>query len=116
MRMYGKTLRLKDRDLDLTNNQLHFITGTEKIGQDLSIILMTEFGEDPFDPSYGFKFMDLDQFDPQLIRQRIRKALGQHQNVKAVSDIVVSLDQETRSVSISANVELEDGTTLVVTL
>lgn len=89
------------------------VGGTQKIIQDLSIILWSVKGSCPFDTGFGID--DLSEFhgdSRKLIRTAVRSALLQHDSVEDVKDTQVTLSG--RTATITTTVVITGGTEITM--
>lgn len=100
-----KTIKLNvDGDLDLTNSQMTFITGAEAVKQKLLIGLRTFLGEWFLDTRVGLPWYERilvkspNQADIAVI---FKRAILSCDGVASVKNLVVSMDNKTRKLSVS---------------
>ena len=94
---------------DATNN-LEMITNSDKVAQDITILLKTQTGEDIFHPQFGFNFrsvVDASQLD--MVEEMITRALLQYRYVSSIESIIVeSWNYESRSILVNIRVTIQN--------
>jgi len=94
---------------DSTKN-LEMITNSDKVAQDITILLKTQTGEDIFHPQFGFNFrsvVDASQLD--MVEEMITRALLQYRYVSSIESIIVeSWNYESRSILVNIRVTIQN--------
>lgn len=111
---YGETLQI-DSNGDLafsSTNRLVTITGTEKVRQDLRVILQSSKGTFPFASEWGFNFREaVESGDTSVIAALVKSALQRYGYLQEVSSIGVVIGTD-RSVTISLQAVTTNGDTV----
>jgi len=112
---YRRTLLLDgDGDLQFDGAGKLVMTSTddEKRAQDILIYLKTIFGNDIFNPGYGFNIISAKEqpVNPAKVEYEIRKTLHQYMSrsdrpnrIKAINSIIVSEPNTDRAVQVDVN-------------
>lgn len=112
---YGKTLTMTDDgDLLLARKRLHMIEGTDKVSQDLRLLLRSATGSSPFNPRWGTNVEALVSGTDREIAGEIRAAVRQYPHVQAIQSIQITRDPATRAASIQIGVLTTAGAQVTV--
>lgn len=104
-------------DLDTTNGKLSWVTGVDAIAQKIRIKLQCFLGESPYKRDGGTPWGVI--FDPvgdpelnarQILTQTILKVEG----VKAVKELYIDVDRDTRTATITGSVVVDSGENLPI--
>lgn len=111
---YGKTFQLDDTgDLVITNmKRIGIVEETDKVIQDLKVILLTVVGSYPFNTEFGVDYPAIisDNRD-ETAALRIRAAVASYKYVEDVADIVMT--REGRRCNATVTAVLVDGSTIM---
>lgn len=103
------TLKIHDFDLEFAGGRISLVDGVDKIAQDIKVLLLTYYGEDPFDPSWGSLLEDVETYDEALLKRTIEHAVFQHPDVERITNIQFTYDSENRQLTIDLQVRLKSG-------
>lgn len=107
---YGKTLAMTDDgDLLLARRRLHMIEGTDKVAQDLRVLLRSATGSSPFNPRWGTNVPALVSGTDREIAGEIRAAVRQYPHVKAIQSLQITRDPATRAATVRISVMTTAG-------
>ena len=114
--MEKKTLLL-DSSGDLVLSELkrfEYVTGIEKIAQDIWIILKTIKGSHKFNPELGVDYLKIIEtgFNRRLIENEVRNALRNYPYIREIEEITISEPDSNRNVAISLRLRLFSGESL----
>lgn len=110
-----RTLKLVDDDLVFDNQgNLEMIDGREEEAQSIERIFSANVKEFLLDPDHGFDFdlLKAKRPDKNLIRLGLIEAATQDDRIKTVTGVTISLDNNTRKLSISCKIITKTGNTL----
>ena len=103
------TFKIIDGDLIIDElKRVPTITGSQKPGQDIFVLLKTHLGEDIFHPDTGFDIVSIVQsdYDEDLIRLEVLKALQQYPYLESVDEIIVHPPDSDRKVVVDIRITL----------
>lgn len=107
---YGKTLAMtSDGDLLIARKRLHIIEGTDKVAQDLQVLLRSAVGSSPFNPRWGTNVQALVSGTDREIAAEVRTAIRQYPHAQAIKSIQVTRDPDTRTATIQVEVTTPTG-------
>lgn len=117
---FGKTLRMTaDGDIYMGPNlKMSMIEDTEKVRQDINMVLHTVVGSWPFDINFGFDLPSIveGRYNPTLITGKLTTALKGIKHIKEVKDIViVNVNRTTRQITMYVEVILTNNETITTT-
>jgi phage baseplate assembly protein W len=104
---YGEDFKLDSNgDLSFSLKRIETTTGSEKVEQDLRVILKTQKGEDVFNPDFGFDALKIvrNGYDKKLIDLEVRKALKQYPYLKSIDKVEVGDLDANRQVKITIEI------------
>ncbi|MBG9783593.1 DUF2634 domain-containing protein [Shouchella lehensis] len=109
-----KTLKLKDGDLCLENNEFQMVEGDQELAQSLKMVYQTRKGEFDLDRDHGLERENLlgKAFDEELLRYDVVEATAQEERISAVEDMSVVDNLQTRQRQINLVLQKEDQETL----
>lgn len=105
--------KLTDYDLDITDGDVTLITDQEAIAQDIKMNLRTWLGESIYDQGAGVPYLQVifvRGTNIGIITQVLKQVILNVRGVTGVDDLIInSLDAQSRTLSLTANVHSVDG-------
>lgn len=101
-------------DLALTNGRARLVSGAEFVAQNWPVRLTMFQGECFRDRSLGIDYQNevlIKRPNLTVVRARFAQASRETPYVRTVKDLRFALDAKTRTLNVSAQVTLDDGTT-----
>ena len=115
MVQYGETLKLDSNgDLSFTSKSIDMINDTDKVQQDLRILLQTVVGENILHRTMGLWIIEGDEITENNANKRVKNTLAQYHYRIVVNKIVSAFDRLNRRITTEAQVTLEGGETIEV--
>jgi len=108
-----------DLQFDGSGKLILTTTDAEKRQQDIFIYMKTVYGEDIFNPTYGFDIMSVKEgtFSKAKIDYEIRETIKQYQNrtdrpnrIKTINSIVIGEPDANRAVSVDVSITADTNT------
>lgn len=113
----GTTLALSNTgDIILdTTGRIPLISDTDKVQQDIRVLLRSAIGSLATDPGFGMDIISLAKSkNKTLMAGIIRQALKQYPYIDSIGTITISDPDRFRKISITAKLTLADGSSLIM--
>jgi phage baseplate assembly protein W len=80
------------------NKNLYFVSKTDKIKQDLYIILKSIKGSSPYNPLLGLDVLTIikEEYDPQIIETEITKSVMMHPEITSIKGTKIKMNDDYR--------------------
>lgn len=115
MTEYGETFKIDDDgDLSFTSKTIDIINDTDKVQQDLRILLQTLVGENILHRTMGLWVIEGDEITENNINQKVKNTLAQYHYRIVVNKISSAFDRVNRKITVEAQLTLEGGETIEV--
>jgi len=108
---YGTAFRISEGDVEIDSlRQLIPLTGTDKVVQDLKVLIGSIRQSYPFNTLFGLDYTAIiaSEHNQQITRNELKKTLLQHPAVNSVDEIVLASGED-RTIAASITLTLLEG-------